>query len=70
MRHGCRMKLRDYLRANGVTYEAFGGQIGADKSQVWRWAHEERLPDARMIAAIHKATAGMVQFHDWVEIAE
>lgn len=59
------MTLLDYLRENGITYEAFGAQLGVAKSQVWRWANDERLPDLRTALEIERLTAGAVQPNDW-----
>jgi len=60
------MKLREWLQTNRMTYEAFGAKVGADKSQVWRWAHEERIPTLPQAAEIQAATDGAVKLEDWV----
>lgn len=60
------MKLRDWLQSNRITYEAFAAKIGADKSQVWRWANDERVPTLPQAAEIRAATDGAVTLEDWV----
>jgi|TARA_R110000803_G_scaffold109151_2_gene177512 transcriptional regulator with XRE-family HTH domain len=38
------MRLKEWIRGNGFTYQTFADEIGASKRNVEKWARGERLP--------------------------
>jgi DNA-binding transcriptional regulator YdaS (Cro superfamily) len=59
------MTLYQFLRTNHVTYQAFATQLGVCKSQVWRWANEQRTPTLKTALEIQRLTDGAVKPEDW-----
>lgn len=61
------MKLIEYLQTNGITYRAFGAQIGRDQAEVWRWANGRRVPPLLVANQIEQVTDGKVTPRTFVE---
>lgn len=59
------MKLSDWIKANGETYESFGKRIGKTRQAVHRYCAEMRIPRPADMAAITAATAGSVTINDF-----
>ncbi|MDJ0685376.1 MAG: helix-turn-helix transcriptional regulator [Alphaproteobacteria bacterium] len=57
-------KLGLYLRDNGLTYAAFGAQIGKTRSTVSRIVAGQVNVDRETAHAIYEATAGAVTPND------
>jgi len=53
------MKLKDFIKMNGLTYKAFGESIGATKAQIANYVRDKNVT---LMAAlkIQKATYGKV----------
>lgn len=65
------MKLRDWLEANNVTFEAMARRVGAaNGSVVHRHAMLNRLPRRHFLEAYTRETDGKVQPNDFLEVAE
>lgn len=60
------MKLATYLKAEKITFAAFGAKIGVHVSQISRWASGERVPSLDQAAAIKEASGGAVAFEDFL----
>ncbi len=65
-----RMKLSEYLSANGLTYRQFAERIGKSVFQVHRWATDKRTPDLESAVEIERITDGAVRPCDFVEAAQ
>lgn len=60
------MKLRDYLKASGLTMAAFAREAGLSKPAVWRACCEEgRIPAPETMERVKEASGGLVTANDW-----
>ena len=60
------MKLKAYLRANGLTYVEFGRLIGRSHVTVVRLANGQSMPSLRLAHRIEEATNGQVKGSDFL----
>lgn len=60
------MKLREYLRLQQKTPEAFGKEIGVSKSAVAMWMRGARMPRREALERIEEHTEGAVTANDFV----
>ena len=61
------MKLSDYLKSNGLTYEAFGARGAWSDETVRQWCVGGRMPRPRAMERIRELTGGHVQPGDFYE---
>lgn len=59
------MKLKDYLKTNQITSEAFAKSMGASHGGVLKWITGERFPRPKALAMIEKVTEGEVTANDF-----
>lgn len=60
------MKLGDYLKANGLSLQAFGERVGVAHTTVMRWASGEAAPRGRAtLQRVADATGGAVTAADF-----
>lgn len=59
------MNLRDFLSRNGMTALAFARQIETSHVAVGRWINHQRIPNAKMMHRIIRATNGAVTPNDF-----
>ncbi|MFG1245756.1 hypothetical protein [Xanthobacter flavus] len=59
------MKLSEWIKANGESYESFGKRIGKTRQAVHRYCAEMRIPRPADMAAITAATDGAVTVNDF-----
>ena len=64
------MKLRTYIKDQGLTIEEFANQIGVPKGTIGRYCKGTRFPNRKMFLRIQKATAGKVTPNDFFELNE
>ncbi len=62
------MRLDEWLDDNGITRSAFGKLIGKDKSTVSRICSGKVSMDRETVAAIFRATKGVVTPNDLYEV--
>ena len=61
------MKLKSYLEAKRMTYEAAAAQIGGvSRSAVEKWCRGERVPMPEQLRRIYEVTNGEVTPNDFV----
>lgn len=63
------MKLRAYLREQGIKTEDFAKRLKVSKSAVAMWERGERMPRRDALARIAKITDGEVTANDFAEAA-
>lgn len=64
--YSVRMTLGEYLKANGLTLQAFGARVGVSHTSVLRWASGEAAPRGRaMLQRVTEATGGAVTAADF-----
>lgn len=65
------MKLKDYLRENGIKFNYFAKQIGCDNASMTRYTNGTSIPGKRRKALIEQLTGGEVTTApcDW-EVSE
>lgn len=61
------MKLKDYLKTNGRTYEQFAQAIRVSPVSVYRYASGRQLPDRDVLPRIYAATDGAVTPNDFFD---
>ena len=61
------MTLRDYLRRPGNTGRRLASEVGVSPSTVSRWAAGLTMPCRPMMAAITRATGGLVRARDFYD---
>ena len=59
------MKLKDYLRANGIKSEDFAKSLDVSHGGVLKWVTGERFPRPYALAKIENATDGQVTANDF-----
>lgn len=64
------MKLSEWIKANGETYESFGKRIGKTRQAVHRYCADMRIPRPSDMAAITAATCGAVTINDFYDAAD
>lgn len=62
------MKLSEWIKANGESYESFGKRIGKTRQAVHRYCAEMRIPRPADMAAITAATGGAVTINDFYAV--
>ena len=64
------MTLAQYLQSNEISFSEFARRIGTPHARtVERYVKGSRIPSGRMMAAIDKATSGVVTASDFFEPA-
>lgn len=58
------MTLAGYLAQNGITQSAFAARVGVRTSTISRLCRGETRPEAGLVAAIARETAGAVMPND------
>ena len=61
------MRLKNFLKREGISDAEFAQQIGVTRFAVFRWRKELRLPRAEHKILIHKITKGKVTYRDWYD---
>lgn len=64
------MQLADYLRANGISDDDFGQQIGVSRQAVHRYKTFARAPKKPVMTKIKEVTAGAVTPNDFLQAVE
>ena len=60
------MTLDDYLKANGLSLQAFGARVGVAHTTIMRWASGQAAPRGRaMLQRVAEATGGAVTAADF-----
>ena len=54
------MTLREYLKANKISYKTFADTIGVHELTVHRFVHNQRVPQRQVMAKIITATKGEI----------
>lgn len=60
------MTLREYIETRQISPAVFAAELGVPPSTVTRWLKGERTPVLESIAAIEKATGGLVTMADFL----
>jgi len=62
------MKLLDYLKANGISDDAFASAVGTvTASAVRKWKYRERTPRLDDVFKIERVTGGAVTLNDFLD---
>ena len=61
-----REKLRHWMLLNKLSYVAFGKEIGATGTSVYRWCAGYHTPRWAILRRIHNKTGGYVRPDDWL----
>lgn len=65
------MQLADYLLQHGLTYAEFARRVGSDHARtVERYAKGKQRPNAAMMTAVVRATAGEVTPNDFYGVVD
>jgi DNA-binding transcriptional regulator YdaS (Cro superfamily) len=59
------MTLKEYLRASCQTQSVFAERIGVSLGGLAKWLNGQRIPSARQMKAIVRATHGVVMPNDF-----
>lgn len=60
------MKLREYLKENGIVHGFFAKKLGTTSPQLSIWLGGKVKPKLEMIALIEEITKGKVSLRDWI----
>ena len=61
------MKLKQYLKENGILQKFLVEKIGISANHVNALVHERTKPSIDVAFAIEKITKGQVTLYDWVD---
>tara|TARA_R100000278_G_C5378899_1_gene131712 strand:+ start:186 stop:401 length:216 start_codon:yes stop_codon:yes gene_type:complete len=61
------MRLKDYIKNQGLTYKEFADKLGTSHRNVAMWARGERLPRSLEAEKIFNATNNLVTGNDLYE---
>jgi hypothetical protein len=61
--------LKHYLETPGVKQETLAAAVKRTQPSIWRYANDERFPDAVTARLIDEATGGVVPFALWQSVA-
>lgn len=65
-----RMKLSDFIDAQGLTASQFGVRIGVSRGAALRYATGARIPHPEIMARIYVVTGGAVTPNDFYDLPE
>jgi len=60
------MKLREYLKENGIVHGFFAAKLGTTSQHLSIWLSGNSKPRLEMIAKIEELTKGKVALKDWI----
>lgn len=60
------MRLKTYLRLNGLTQKQFAENVGSTYWAVRKWCYGERMPRPAQLRKINSATNGQVTANDFM----
>jgi len=60
------MTLKQYLKAQRISYKVFAYKMGVQMTTVYRWASGDRIPPLHTAIEIEDATGGQVTCRDWI----
>ena len=58
-------KLQTYLKAHGISQEAFARKVGVTQPSVHRWLTGSAQPSKRIMLVIERETSGAVPVLSW-----
>ena len=64
----CGMKLKSYIRGEGLTYQQFAEKINVSSARTVQRYAEGRIPEPNIMRRIVLATGGQVQPNDFFEV--
>jgi len=61
------MKLRQYLKENGIVHKYFADKLGVKPPHLSMWISGRVKPSLKTIVMIEKETKGKVTILDWIK---
>lgn len=59
------MKLKTYLKKEGLTLREFAKKIGVTHAAIWKYSQGTRTPSLKNLKIIEKVTKGKVTYRDF-----
>ena len=61
------MKLKEYLKKNGITEMNFAEMLGCKQPTISRYVNNLRLPRGNLMKKIQEITLGEVNYNDFIK---